>query len=193
MKTQVLVLSSCYLARRGSHSARLQAPAQSPGTVKDPSGGLCKERRLAGLCGGLCQPGHYEVGASSAGFDKILRKNLTLHFGQTLTLNFALAVQTTSDAVPVTGRHRGHRKDRNFPSGEHRLGGKSSARRTALGNVLCNSRLMSLPMAEADWFRIEEPRVCITACQWTAPVIIRLSNSNLSGARQLEISARFSF
>ena len=36
------------------------------------------------------QPGRYEVTASKAGFAKVVRKDLTLDVGQTLTIDFAM-------------------------------------------------------------------------------------------------------
>jgi len=50
------------------------------------------------------QPGHYEVTAGKAGFSKIVRKDLTLQVGQTLTVDLALSIQTTSETVTVTGQ-----------------------------------------------------------------------------------------
>ena len=50
------------------------------------------------------QPGHYEVTASKSGFAKIVRKDLTLQVGQTLTIDLALPVQSTSETVTVTGQ-----------------------------------------------------------------------------------------
>ncbi len=49
------------------------------------------------------QPGQYEITATKAGFSKILRQDLSLQVGQTLTLDLSLQVQTTGDTVTVTG------------------------------------------------------------------------------------------
>ena len=48
-------------------------------------------------------PGNYEVTASKAGFAKLVRKDVLLQVGQTLTLDLELTVQTTSESVTVTG------------------------------------------------------------------------------------------
>ena len=52
------------------------------------------------------QPGHYEVQAAKTGFAAVLRKDLTLQVGQTLTINFSLAVQTTQEVVRSPARRR---------------------------------------------------------------------------------------
>lgn len=46
--------------------------------------------------------GHYEVTASKQGFAKQLRKDLTLQVGQTMTIDFAMAIQTAESVVTVT-------------------------------------------------------------------------------------------
>ena len=48
-------------------------------------------------------PGSYEITASKTGFGTILRKDLTLQVGQTLTVDIALPLQTTTETVTVTG------------------------------------------------------------------------------------------
>jgi Carboxypeptidase regulatory-like domain/TonB dependent receptor len=48
-------------------------------------------------------PGMYEITASKTGFGTILRKDLTLQVGQTLTADLALPLQTTTETVTVTG------------------------------------------------------------------------------------------
>ena len=49
------------------------------------------------------QVGNYEVTAEKTGFAKIVRKDLMLQVGQTLTIDLQLQVQSTSEAVTVTG------------------------------------------------------------------------------------------
>lgn len=49
------------------------------------------------------QVGNYEVTAEKAGFSKVVRKDLMLQVGETLTVDFQLQVQSTSQAVTVTG------------------------------------------------------------------------------------------
>jgi len=48
-------------------------------------------------------PGNYEVTASKSGFTKLVRKDVTLQVGQTLTLDLALTLQATAETVTVTG------------------------------------------------------------------------------------------
>ncbi|HUI56680.1 MAG TPA: TonB-dependent receptor [Bryobacteraceae bacterium] len=50
------------------------------------------------------QPGHYEVRAAKAGFATIVRKDLTLQVGQTLTVSLSLTVQAAQQEVTVTGQ-----------------------------------------------------------------------------------------
>jgi hypothetical protein len=49
------------------------------------------------------QPGHYEINLSKTGFASILRKDLTLQVGQTMSMDFKFQVQTTSTTLTVTG------------------------------------------------------------------------------------------
>ena len=48
-------------------------------------------------------PGHYELQTSKAGFASVLRKDLVLQVGQTLTINIGLSVQAAQQEVTVTG------------------------------------------------------------------------------------------
>jgi outer membrane receptor protein involved in Fe transport len=50
------------------------------------------------------QPGNYDLTVSKPGFATLLRKSLTLHVGQTLTIDFQLPVQAASESVTVTGQ-----------------------------------------------------------------------------------------
>src|ERR1022692_1589953 len=90
------------------------------GTITDPAGaavpsaevsvknvGTGVVRPLATNEAGLyvaqfMQPGVYAITVSKAGFGKIVRPELPLQVGQTLTIDFALTVQATSDTVTVT-------------------------------------------------------------------------------------------
>ena len=49
------------------------------------------------------QPGSYEVTATKTGFAKIVHTNVPLQVGQVLTLDLSLTIQTTSEAVTVSG------------------------------------------------------------------------------------------
>lgn len=50
------------------------------------------------------QPGDYELTASKTGFATVVRKGLTLHVGQTLTIDFQLPLQAAKETVTVTGQ-----------------------------------------------------------------------------------------
>jgi outer membrane receptor protein involved in Fe transport len=49
------------------------------------------------------EPGPYELRVSKAGFATVVRKDLILQVGQTLTINFPMSMQTTQTEVTVTG------------------------------------------------------------------------------------------
>ena len=75
-------------------------------TVRNTDNGLERKTQTseAGLYNAaFLQPGHYEVQASKTGFATLLRKDLTLQVGQTLSVNLALAVQAAQQQVTVTG------------------------------------------------------------------------------------------
>jgi hypothetical protein len=91
------------------------------GSVTDPTGAVVPgadvtirntdtrvERKIGATDAGLftavfLPPGHYEVQASKKGFATLLRKDLTLQVGQTLTINAALSVATAQQEVTVLG------------------------------------------------------------------------------------------
>jgi len=90
------------------------------GTVTDPTGAVVPaasvtvhavdtgiDRNVATNEAGIytaafLQPGNYEVTASKAGFTTTERKGLNLQVGQTLGIDFALTIQSGSQAVTVT-------------------------------------------------------------------------------------------
>jgi hypothetical protein len=92
------------------------------GTLSDPSGAFVPgaavtirntdtaiERRIDSNEAGVYSapflpPGHYEVSAAKAGFASLVRKDMTLQVGQTLTVNFSMTVQTSQTEVTVTGQ-----------------------------------------------------------------------------------------
>ena len=91
------------------------------GTMTDPSGRSCRrptvavrntdtgiERpdqstRPAYTWRHFCSRATTKSGPSKTGFEAVLRKDLTLQVGQTLTMDFSLALQTTQEVVTVTG------------------------------------------------------------------------------------------
>ena len=91
------------------------------GTITDPTGAVVPsagvavkntatqaERVLATNEAGIfvaqfLQPGSYEITVTKSGFAKTVRTGLTLQVGQSLTVDLAMAVQTTSETVTVSG------------------------------------------------------------------------------------------
>ena len=91
------------------------------GTVTDPSGSVVPgasvvirntdtmiERKTETSDGGIytaafLQPGRYQVQVAKTGFSTVLRKDLVLQVGQTMSIDLAMSVQATSNEVTVTG------------------------------------------------------------------------------------------
>jgi hypothetical protein len=91
------------------------------GTITDPNGGVVPaaavvvhntntgiDRSIQSNDAGLynasfLQPGNYEVTVSKTGFATVLRKDLTLQVGQTMSIDFKLQVETTATTLTVTG------------------------------------------------------------------------------------------
>jgi len=91
------------------------------GTVTDPTGSVVPgatvtilnrdtgiERKTETSDAGVytaafLQPGHYDVTVAKAGFTSVVRKELSLQVGQTLSVDLAMAVQSTQAEVTVTG------------------------------------------------------------------------------------------
>ena len=48
-------------------------------------------------------PGNYEITVAKSGFSKLLRKNIVLQVGQTMSLDLSLGIQATAETVTVTG------------------------------------------------------------------------------------------
>src|SRR6476620_10212789 len=92
------------------------------GTLRDPSGAVVPgasvtlrntdtriERKTATTEAGIysapfLKPGPYEVSVSKTGFSSVLRKDLTLQVGQTLTVDFSMGLQTAQELVTVSGQ-----------------------------------------------------------------------------------------
>jgi hypothetical protein len=114
MLTLLMILSGPAFSQ-GAGSATIT------GTLTDPTGGVVPgasvsvrntdtgiERAIESNDAGVyvvpfLQPGHYEVHASKGGFASVVRTDLTLQVGQTLTVNFSMVVKTAQEVVTVTG------------------------------------------------------------------------------------------
>jgi hypothetical protein len=101
---------------------QLAGSATITGTLTDPSGAFVPgasvtirntdtaiERKIESNEAGIYSapflpPGHYEVHAGKAGFAAVVRTDLTLQVGQTLTVNFSMVVQAAQTEVTVTGQ-----------------------------------------------------------------------------------------
>ena len=124
------------------------------GTVTDPQGGVVPEATItvhnvdtnvdrsissngAGIYAApFLQPGRYEVNVSKSGFAKVVRKDVTLTVGQTLTLDFQLPVQTTQETVTVTT--------------ENPL---VDTEKTDVSQLVSTAQVANLPIAGRNWER----------------------------------------
>ena len=117
----LVFLLSVSMGLPGTAFCQTAGSATITGTVTDPSGSVVPgaavtirntdtgiERKTETSDAGVytaafLQPGHYEVGVSKTGFTAVLRKDLSLQVGQTLSIDLAMAVQSTQAEVTVTG------------------------------------------------------------------------------------------
>jgi hypothetical protein len=138
------------------------APAQTTGaatingTVTDPSGSAVPgavvkvkntdtgiERALTTNDVGLyvatfLQPGHYEIDVTKAGLATLVRKDLTLQVGQTLTIDFSMVLKTTQEVVTVTGEAP-----------------VVDVEKTELSQVVSTAQVENLPLAGRRWETFE--------------------------------------
>jgi hypothetical protein len=109
------------LAGAGYVLAQTAGSTTIAGTVKDPAGSFVPaasvvvhntetnidrtiQTNAAGaFTAAFLPPGSYEVSVTKAGFSKLVRKDLVVQVGQTLTLDLALEVQSATETVTVTG------------------------------------------------------------------------------------------
>src|SRR5271157_4324523 len=123
-QTSLIVLSLLALLAvfAGPAFPQLAGSATITGTLTDPSGAFVPgasvtirntdtaiERKIESNEAGIYSapflaPGHYEVSAGMTGFASVVRKELTLQVGQTLTVNFSMTVQATQTEVTVMGQ-----------------------------------------------------------------------------------------
>ena len=132
------------------------------GTVTDPSGAAVPdamvtvknadtgiERKIATNAAGLyvasfMQPGRYEIGVSKPGLSTVLRKDLVLQVGQTLTIDFSLTIQTAQEIVTVTAETP-----------------VVDTEKTDMSQVISSGQVGNLPLAGRRWetFALLTPNV----------------------------------
>src|SRR5664279_1665902 len=116
IRLPLILLAACLATNL---SAQTTGAGTISGTITDPSGAVIPaasvavrntateaERSLTTNDAGIfvaqfLQPGAYTITVAKAGFSKTVRTGLTLHVGQSLTVNFSLAVQSSTEAVTV--------------------------------------------------------------------------------------------
>jgi len=131
---------------------QLAGSATITGTITDPSGAVVPsaevtirntdtgiERKTETSDAGIYNaaflpPGHYEVHAGKTGFSPVLRTDLTLQVGQTLTINLALSVQAAQQQVTVTG-----------------AAGVVDTEKTEVSQVVSDSAVNNLPISGRRW------------------------------------------
>ena len=79
-------------------------------------------------------PGPYEISASRSGFTNLLRKDITLQVGQTLTVDLQLSVKATQTEITVTGESP-----------------IVDMEKTDVSQVVSASEAANLPMAGRNW------------------------------------------
>jgi Carboxypeptidase regulatory-like domain/TonB dependent receptor len=147
--TIVALIAFCGLAL-----AQTAGTGTISGTLTDPQGALLPEatvlihnvetgvdRQVASNGAGIyvapfLQPGVYDVTVSKPGFAKMLRKDLRVDVGQTLTIDFRVAVQTTQETVTVTA--------------ENPL---IDTEKTDVSQLITADQVANLPLAGRNWER----------------------------------------
>ena len=149
-KTALSIFTLVLLA--GAALAQTAGSGTITGTVSDPSGAVVPgatvsirstdtgiERKTqtneAGIYNAtFLQPGHYEVGATKTGLGSVLRKDLTLQVGQTLTVDFSMSLTTTQETVTVAGRES-----------------VVDTEKTEISQVISTAQVENLPLAGRRW------------------------------------------
>src|SRR5271157_6436169 len=108
MRQTSLIVLSLLAIFAGPAFPQLAGSATITGTLTDPSGAFVPgasvtihntdtgiDRKIESNEAGIYSapflaPGHYEVSAGKTGFASVVRKELTLQVGQTLTVNFSM-------------------------------------------------------------------------------------------------------
>jgi hypothetical protein len=118
----VFVVVAAAILTAGAAMGQTTGAGTITGTLTDPNGGVVPnamvvvrntdtgtERPIATNDAGkyvaqFLQPGNYQITASKTGFARVVRTDLTLQVGQTLTIDLAMPIQTTTETVTVTGQ-----------------------------------------------------------------------------------------
>jgi Carboxypeptidase regulatory-like domain len=138
-----------------SRSAAQQAAAQLSGTIKDPSGAVVEGAKVTLTSTGtgivrtatsdkdgdflftLVPIGAYQVTVEQSGFDKYVRKGITLQINQNAHLDVVLRVGTTNQVVEVTGDVT-----------------QVDTVSATLGKVETTQRILDLPLVERDTMQL---------------------------------------
>src|SRR5882724_10921059 len=122
------------------------------GTLKDPSGAVVPgaavtirntdtgiDRKTQTTEAGIytatfLRPGHYEINVSKPGFSSVLRKDLTLQVGQTLTVDLSMGIQAAQELITVNGQ-----------------AGVVDTEKTEVSQVVSTAAVENLPLAGRRW------------------------------------------
>src|SRR5882724_2025891 len=122
------------------------------GTLKDPSGAVVPgaavtirntdtgiDRKTQTTEAGIytatfLRPGHYEINVSKPGFSSVLRKDLTLQVGQTLTVDLSMGIQAAQELITVSGQ-----------------AGAVDTEKTEVSQVVSTAAVENLPIAGRRW------------------------------------------
>jgi hypothetical protein len=121
LTSKVLIVFAFFVLLSSLGFAQVSGSGTITGTITDPSGAAVPgaaitirntdtgiERKIESNEAGnysaaFLQPGHYEVESVKTGFAGILRKDLVLQVGQTLSLDLSMQVKSAQETVTVTG------------------------------------------------------------------------------------------